>query len=152
MTCDRSVVFSGYSGFRHDITEILLKVALNTIPPPPSSFKKKQHFTSLHLCYTLKFRLNTCYKQLLTNCQKRMLWVRLLPRARCTTLCDKGRWFSRGPPVSRYNWNIVECNVKHNKTIKGECVLYRFVLYTTIYDIVKLIWWTPTIGLNLTPK
>ena len=37
MTCDRSVVFSGYSGFldhktdRHDITEILLKVALNTI-------------------------------------------------------------------------------------------------------------------------
>ena len=37
MTCDMSVVFSGYSGFlhyktdRHDITEILLKVALNTI-------------------------------------------------------------------------------------------------------------------------
>jgi len=37
LTCDRSVVFSGYSGFlhlltdRHDITEILLKVALNTI-------------------------------------------------------------------------------------------------------------------------
>ena len=34
--CDRSVVFSGYSGFfhnktyHHDITEILLKVALNT--------------------------------------------------------------------------------------------------------------------------
>jgi hypothetical protein len=32
VTCDRSVVFSGYSGFlRHDITEILLKVALNSI-------------------------------------------------------------------------------------------------------------------------
>ena len=37
MTCDRSVVFSGYSGFstnrtdRYDIAEILLKVALNTI-------------------------------------------------------------------------------------------------------------------------
>ena len=39
MTCDKSVVFSGSSGFlhqinktdRHDITEILLKVALNTI-------------------------------------------------------------------------------------------------------------------------
>ena len=35
LICDRSVVFSGYSGFstnntdRHDITEILLKVALN---------------------------------------------------------------------------------------------------------------------------
>ena len=34
VTCDRSVVFSGYSGFlRHDITEILLKVVLNTINP-----------------------------------------------------------------------------------------------------------------------
>ena len=30
----RTVVFSGYSSFlRHDITEILLKVALNTITP-----------------------------------------------------------------------------------------------------------------------
>jgi len=31
VTWDRSVVFSGSSGFHHDITEILLKVALNTI-------------------------------------------------------------------------------------------------------------------------
>jgi hypothetical protein len=37
VTCDRSVVFSGYSGYttnksdRHNITEILLKDALNTI-------------------------------------------------------------------------------------------------------------------------
>jgi hypothetical protein len=38
MTCDRSVIFSGYSGFLHgkktdghDITETLLKVTLNTI-------------------------------------------------------------------------------------------------------------------------
>jgi len=31
VTCDRSVVFSGYSSVLHDITEILLKVALNTI-------------------------------------------------------------------------------------------------------------------------
>jgi hypothetical protein len=30
VTCDRSVVFSGSSGFLHDITEILWKVALNT--------------------------------------------------------------------------------------------------------------------------
>jgi hypothetical protein len=40
MTSGRSVVFSGYSGFStkktdyHDITEILLKVALNTITLP----------------------------------------------------------------------------------------------------------------------
>ena len=39
MNCDRSVVFSGYSGSsknkidRHDITKILLKVVLNTITP-----------------------------------------------------------------------------------------------------------------------
>jgi hypothetical protein len=41
MTCDRSVVFSGYSGFptyktdRHNIIEILLAVLLNTINRPP---------------------------------------------------------------------------------------------------------------------
>jgi hypothetical protein len=31
VTCDRSVVLSEYSGLRHDIIEILLKVTLNTI-------------------------------------------------------------------------------------------------------------------------
>jgi hypothetical protein len=31
MTCGKSVVFSWYSGFLHDITEILFKVALSTI-------------------------------------------------------------------------------------------------------------------------
>jgi len=31
VTCNRSVVFSRYSGYLHDITEILLKVALQTI-------------------------------------------------------------------------------------------------------------------------
>jgi hypothetical protein len=35
VTCDRSVVFSGYTGFLHDITEILLKVVLNTTATPP---------------------------------------------------------------------------------------------------------------------
>jgi hypothetical protein len=40
VTCGRSVVFSGYSvsstnkNDRHDIAEIILKVALNTITPP----------------------------------------------------------------------------------------------------------------------
>ena len=39
-----------------------------------------------------------------------MLWVRILIRARCTTLCDKacqslgaGSWFSQDPPVSCTN-------------------------------------------------
>jgi hypothetical protein len=33
VTCDRLVVFSRYSRFLHDVTEILLKVALNPITP-----------------------------------------------------------------------------------------------------------------------
>ena len=39
-----------------------------------------------------------------------MLWVRILIRTKCRTLCDKvcqwlptGRWFSAGPPVSSSN-------------------------------------------------
>jgi len=51
--------------------------------------------------------------------------------ARSTTLCDKafqwivaGQWFSAGPPETstnkteplRYNWHIVESDVKHHKT------------------------------------
>jgi len=39
-----------------------------------------------------------------------MLWVRIMIRARCTTLCDKvcqllvtGRWFSPGTPISFSN-------------------------------------------------
>ena len=50
VTCGRSVGFfpgtlvsSTNKIDSHDITEILLKVALNTIPPPPHSF----HFPSL---------------------------------------------------------------------------------------------------------
>jgi hypothetical protein len=39
VTCGSSVVFSGFPPTnktdRHDITEILLKVVLNTITPPP---------------------------------------------------------------------------------------------------------------------
>jgi hypothetical protein len=46
VTCDRSVVFSGYSTNKtdhHDITEILLKVALSTInqTKPKSTFAKE---------------------------------------------------------------------------------------------------------------
>jgi hypothetical protein len=41
VTWDRSVVFSGYSGFHHDITEILLKVALNTINQTTTNHSNK---------------------------------------------------------------------------------------------------------------
>ena len=64
-----------------------------------------------------------------------MLWVRILIRARCITLCDtvcqwhaRRRWFSPGPPVSptkkkknwppRYNLNIVGSCVNHHQTNK----------------------------------
>ena len=49
--CGNSVVFSGYSGFPtnktdwHDITEILLKVALNTIILTLGSYKLAYQFT-----------------------------------------------------------------------------------------------------------
>ena len=59
-----------------------------------------------------------------------MFWIRILMRARCTTLRDKvcqwlvtGRWFSLGPPVSstnktdRYNWTEILLKVALN-TIK----------------------------------
>jgi hypothetical protein len=55
VNCDRSVVFSGYSGFLqtdcHDIAVILLKVALNTITPiihSPWVRNSCRHLTRLH--------------------------------------------------------------------------------------------------------
>ena len=44
MTCDRSVVFSTNKTDRHNITEILLKVALNTI-----ILKQSQNLSKLYL-------------------------------------------------------------------------------------------------------
>ena len=53
--------------------------------------------------WTYNYLCNQCLSPL-------MLWVRILIRARCTTLCDKvcqwlatGRWCSPGPPVSSTN-------------------------------------------------
>jgi hypothetical protein len=45
VTCDRSVLFSGSPGFlRHDIIEILLKVALNTIEGLTTDKINNPHF------------------------------------------------------------------------------------------------------------
>ena len=49
VTFGRSVVFSGYSGFLHDITEILLKVALNTINLHPTTITQIAFLTHLNL-------------------------------------------------------------------------------------------------------
>jgi len=52
VTCNRSVVFFGYSGFlpqktdRNDIAEILLKVALDTIIKP-ALFNMAEHETTI---------------------------------------------------------------------------------------------------------
>jgi hypothetical protein len=74
------------------------------------------------------------YNYLYNQCLLPLTWFRILTRARCITLCDKGcqwlltgRWISPGPPVSstnktdRYNiyWNIVESGVKHHQTNKS---------------------------------
>ena len=84
---------------RHDITEILLKVALNTIKP-----------TNQPCCYSKIIWSCTQY----VNMGPSWLWSYgswiYKIRARCTTLCDKvcqwlatGRWFSPCPSVSSTN-------------------------------------------------
>ena len=63
VTCDRLVVFSGYSGFstnktdRNNITEILLKVALNTIKPNQTKLRKwKTTNTTLPELFQIKIK------------------------------------------------------------------------------------------------
>ena len=61
VTCDRLVVFSRYSRFLHDVTEILLKVALNPI-------------TSLYNCLLIFFQENLKRKNMFQKynyCAKR---------------------------------------------------------------------------------
>jgi hypothetical protein len=52
VTFGRSVVFSGF--LHHNITEILLKVALNTINPTKKSRRKEALFINnkIHCCIT----------------------------------------------------------------------------------------------------
>jgi hypothetical protein len=78
-----------------------------------------------------------------------ILWVRLPLRARCTTLCDKdcqwlaaGQWVFSGssgfihlqnwPP--RYNWNIVESDIKHHKSFM--MTVYLLLKYSMCYFLV----------------
>ena len=62
VTCDRSVVFSGYSGFPHQvnwppryITEILLKVVLNTISQPKLFIKVITLLSYISSCNSYSF-------------------------------------------------------------------------------------------------
>jgi len=57
--CDRLVVFSGYSGFRYDITEIMLKVALHTINQTNQPKKKS--------CFNLKLPVFYLYEMIFIN-------------------------------------------------------------------------------------
>ena len=49
VTCDRSVEFSGYSGFRNNSFEILLKVALNAINQTNQIMKLIDKAVVIHL-------------------------------------------------------------------------------------------------------
>ena len=81
------------------------------------------------------------YNYLCSRCLSTlMLWVRILIRARCTTLCDKvcqwrvtGQWFSLGPPVSSIN--KAETLLKHHQN-KQKYNLLHFVLKLLIYKII----------------
>jgi hypothetical protein len=55
VTYDRSVVFSGYSNC-HDITEILLKVVLNTITRNPFNYCL-YHWCLIYILYIYKFKI-----------------------------------------------------------------------------------------------
>ena len=72
-----------------------------------------------------------------------MLWVQILIRVRCTTLCDKvcqwlatGRWFSPGPPVLSTNktdcHDITEILLMTLNTIEQTSILkvFPFILET----------------------
>jgi hypothetical protein len=59
VTCDRSVVFSTNKTDHHNITEILLKVALNTI--------KQTIYGSIPMTITTNLMINFCYNQRFTR-------------------------------------------------------------------------------------
>jgi len=75
-----------------------------------------------------------------------MLWLRLLPRARCTTLCDKvcqwlaaGRLFSLGPPVSTTNkteilWKVALNTIKPNQN-KLHYLVIEWMLFNATWPI-----------------
>ena len=90
-------------------------------PEPRRTLIRSMHVDiSVHICYCSNIVQGPLwprsYGSLIYNylCNRwlspLMLWVGLLPRARCTSLCDKvcqwlavGQWFAPGPPVSFTN-------------------------------------------------
>jgi hypothetical protein len=96
------------------------------------------------------------------------LWVRTPLRRGVlgTTLCHKvwlatGRWFFPGTPVSstnenwppRYNWNIVESDVKHQKPTSHQLNQHEPFLVASLviaslnrYILIKL--WIPSDNIN----
>jgi hypothetical protein len=81
LRCDRSMVYSGSSTNktdRHDITEILLKVALNTIKPTMFNGKWLKHIWKRTLCH-----------RRLAVASEKVYQLRI-----------HGRWFSPGTPAS----------------------------------------------------
>ena len=93
----------------------------NFTPPPP--FSPRNIHRPLGLLWPWSYG-SWIYNYLCNLCLSPLiLWVWILIRASCTTLCDKvcqwlatGRWFSPGPPVSSTNktdcHNITEILLK----------------------------------------
>ena len=83
MTCDRSVAFTGASDFlnkkkkkfdRHDITEILLKVALNTIKPTNQpTITSFYAFIQICLCMVISRDYEIMTTESLEICQNKTL-------------------------------------------------------------------------------
>ena len=83
MTCDRSVAFTGASDFlqkkkkkfdRHDITEILLKVALNTIKPTNQPIITSFYaFNQICLCMVISRDYEIMTTESLEICQNKTL-------------------------------------------------------------------------------
>ena len=85
------------------------------------------------------YQCNQCLSPLI-------LWVQILIRARCTTLCDKvcqwlvtGRWFSPGPPISSTN------NIDHHDITE---ILLKVALNTIKQTNMKTVVFSALININ----
>ena len=70
VTCDRMVVSSTSKADSHDITEILLKVALNTINQPPKFSSTISHLSPDFVAYIFLYRFSDLYQ----NYLKKNVW------------------------------------------------------------------------------
>ena len=111
VTCDRTVVFSGSSGLlhqknktnRHDITEILLKVALNTFKQTNESCLWEDHLTKhCDLCHWFK-----TFKKLIFECIE------------CSNDTGKSKQYQYTFTIHLLKWNNI--SIKKVNFIQNKC-------------------------------